>query len=78
VAGRIEESFHMLTEPIDVYREWRKLVVLHSVSGLKVYDARLVAVSIVHGLKTLVTFNVADFRRYAGIEILHPRELVKG
>ncbi len=55
-----------------------ELVVLHSVSGLKVYDARLVAVSIVHGLKTLVTFNVADFRRYAGIEILHPRELVKG
>ena len=43
----------------------------------KVYDARLVAVSM-HGLKTHVTFNVAAFRRYAGIEILHPRELVKG
>src|SRR6266702_800904 len=78
VAGRIEESSHMLTETIDVCREWRKLVVLHSVSGLKVYDARLVAVSIVHGLRTLLTFNVADFRRYAGMEILHPRELVNG
>src|SRR5207244_4450484 len=78
VAGRIEESFHMLTETIDVYREWRKLVVLHSVSGLKVYDTRLVAVAIVNGLKTLLTFNVADFRRYTGIETLHPGELVKG
>ncbi len=66
----------MVPETIDVYREWRKLVVLHSVSGLKVYDARLVAIAIVHGLKTLLTFNVGDFRRYAGIEILHPRELV--
>jgi predicted nucleic acid-binding protein len=78
VAGRIEESFHMLHETMDVYREWRKLVVFRAVSGLKVYDARLVATSIVHGLKTLLTFNVADFRRYSDIEILHPRDLVKG
>ena len=76
IALRIEESFHLLPETHDVYREWRKLVVLHSVSGLKVYDARLVAISIVHQVKAILTFNVDDFRRYPGIESLHPRQVV--
>ncbi len=27
---------------------------------------------LVHGLDTILTFNVDDFRRYAGIATLHP------
>jgi hypothetical protein len=47
-----------------------------AVSGLKVYDARLVAVSIVYGLKSIVTFNVEDFRRFGEIEVIHPRDAI--
>jgi len=40
-------------------------------TGLKVYDTRLVASAIVHGIQELVTLNGDDFRRYPGIKILH-------
>src|ERR1019366_1386153 len=57
IVARIEGAFHMLPERTEVYSEWKKLVALHSVSGLKVYDARLVASAFVHGVDVLLTFN---------------------
>ena len=42
----------------------------------KVYDARPVGVSIVYGLKAIVTFNVEDFRRFGEIEVIHPRDAI--
>jgi hypothetical protein len=30
---------------------------------------------VVHGVKHILTFNVADFARYTGIERLHPGKL---
>ena len=44
----------------------------HEVSGKKAHDTRLVASMIVHGLDTVLTFNVADFKRYTMIAALHP------
>lgn len=40
--------------------------------GVKVHDARLVAVMKANGVAQVLTFNVTDFARFAGIEALHP------
>ena len=77
ISARIEESLHMLPERIEIYSEWKKLVTMHAVSGLKVYDARLVASAFVYGIEALLTFNGDDFRRYPGIRLLHPRDLAE-
>jgi predicted nucleic acid-binding protein len=74
-SARIEDSFHMLPEAMETYREWKKLVALHAVSGLKVYDVGLVPSAIVYGIEALLTFKDDDFRRCPGIRLLHPRDL---
>ena len=78
VTARIESGFHLLPETHEVYSIWRKLVVRHSVLGLRAYDARLVAAAIVHNVGAILTFNDADFRRFHGVHILHPSTLVSG
>ena len=72
----IEGSFVRLPDVEHVHVEWR-LVVVHSVVGVKVHDARLVAAMHVHGISHVLTLNEKDFRRYPGITIVHPSELAK-
>lgn len=41
------------------------------VSGRQIHDANIVATMLTHGERRLLTFNVADFRRYGGrIEVV--------
>src|SRR5579859_4720917 len=68
-----EESLRLLPDIPAVHEEWRKLLVTHSVSGVQVHDARLVAAMRVHGIKRILTFNDKDFARYREIEAVHPR-----
>jgi len=53
--------------------EWRRLVLIHSVLGAQVHDARLVAAMQVHGVTPILTLDELDFRRYSGIVVIHPR-----
>jgi len=73
---KLESLVTILPETPEIYSEWRKLVVTHSVSGVRVFDARLVASMHVHGVKDIVTFNVNDYLRYPDIRVLHPTDLV--
>src|SRR6266542_144320 len=41
ITARIEDMFPLLAERPEVFSEWKRLVALHAVSGLKVYDTRL-------------------------------------
>jgi predicted nucleic acid-binding protein len=59
-----------------LHSEWEKLVMTNRVSGKSTHDARLVAAMSVHGIGAILTFNTADFTRYAGITVLDPRTLV--
>lgn len=74
VAAAFEATFPMLDETPAVYPAWRTLVESVEVVGKQVHDARLVAVCQVHGVKGVLTFNVAHFARLAspetGIEVL--------
>ena len=68
----IEAGMSLLPDNDATYRQWRKLVTQYGVSGVQVYDARLVAAMQVHGVSHLLTFNAQDFSRYSGLIVLHP------
>ena len=71
----VERVFPMLDDSPKVYPEWRRLVVAHGVSGVKVYDARLVAFMLANSITHILTFNTADFKRYSpeGVVAVDPR-----
>jgi predicted nucleic acid-binding protein len=71
----IEKGMVLLPDSEAVYHEWRRLVLIHSVSGVKVHDARLAAATSVHGVTHLLTLNTDDFRRYTHIAAVHPGDL---
>lgn len=60
----IERLFRVLPDSSEVYKEWRRLVVAFSVSGIQVHDARLVAFMKVNGISHILTLNIQDFKRY--------------
>jgi predicted nucleic acid-binding protein len=72
----LEEALRLVHETAAVYTEWKRLVALHGVSGLRVFDTRLVASAIANGLGAILTFNVGDFKSYSEIKVLHPRDLI--
>jgi predicted nucleic acid-binding protein len=75
-ARELEEILTLLPENAAVYREWRRLVVAYRVSGVKVHDARLVAVLRAYRIRHLLTFNEADFWRYEEVVVVTPESLV--
>jgi predicted nucleic acid-binding protein len=75
--SRLEGLLTLLPDVPAIYPEWRRLVVAHSVSGVQVHDARIVAAMNVYGIRNLLTFNDADFTRYQGIHVVHPNDIGK-
>jgi len=71
-----ESSFPLLPDTPAIYPAWKTLVSAAKVIGKQVHDARLMAVCQVYGLTHLLTFNTADFVRFAsigaGCVIVHP------
>jgi len=68
----IESGMILLPDNDAVYREWRRIIVQHGVLGVQVHDARLAASMMVHGVTSILTFNVTDFSRFTGLTALHP------
>jgi predicted nucleic acid-binding protein len=73
---RIEAMFRLLDDRAGVYARWRTLVGAHCVSGRQVYDARLVALMLEHGVDRILTFNADDFTRYSEIVTVTPTSLI--
>ena len=71
----IEQMFELAADDPEIYPIWKGLVVTHRVLGAQVYDARLVAAMLAHGIDRILTFNVADFSRY-GVTVVHPAAVV--
>ena len=76
-ARAIEARITLLPDAPVIHVEWRRLFVLHSISGVQVHDARLVAAMKVHGVKHILTFNTKDFARFVDIEAVHPADLAR-
>jgi predicted nucleic acid-binding protein len=72
---RLERFFTVLPDTEEVYRNWRELIVNHSVSGVKVHDAKIVAAMKAHNIQNLLTFNTKDFKRYIFIKAVEPKDV---
>jgi predicted nucleic acid-binding protein len=55
---------------------WRSLVLKNEIRGVQVHDARLVAGMKAYGIGQVATYNGKDFVRYAGVTVLHPKDVV--
>lgn len=71
----MERHLELLPDTLQLHEEWRRLLVVHAVTGLQVHDTRLVAAMHIHGIPRILTFNVADFRRFPGITAVHPQDV---
>ncbi len=67
-----DQWFILLYEPADIAARWRRLVQQYTVIGRQAHDTRLVAFMQAHGLTDILTLNLADFARYAGINCMDP------
>jgi predicted nucleic acid-binding protein len=74
--SKIRQLFYLLAENDDIYPAWENLVLSSKVIGKNAYDARLVAAMEVHNISRILTFDAGDFKRYAGIQVLHPDEVL--
>src|SRR5437764_14037105 len=59
-----EDRLRLLPDSLGVHNEWRRMLITHSISGVQVHDARLVAAMRVHGVRQILSFNSTDFIRY--------------
>jgi predicted nucleic acid-binding protein len=67
--------FRLFRDERAIYDRWRQLVATVGALGKSAHDARLVAAMERHGLTHLLTFNTADFLRYAGITVIEPQSI---
>jgi predicted nucleic acid-binding protein len=70
--NRLRSLFHLLEGAAGIADSWQRLVTQYQVSGKQVHDAHLVAAMQVYGVRTILTFNGDDFRRYPGITVVNP------
>jgi predicted nucleic acid-binding protein len=72
----IESMLTLLPDIPAIYTAWKAIVRDYKVQGVKVHDARLVAVMNVYAIQSVLTFNDTDFKRYSNITALHPSSMV--
>lgn len=72
----IEECLSLLPDVPAIYAAWKRIVHDYKVQGVKVYDARLVAIMNVYAVETILSFNSADFGRYDFVTAMHPASLL--
>jgi predicted nucleic acid-binding protein len=71
----IERLYLLLPDTPTVHAEWRRLLVLHAVTGVQVHDTRIAATMSAHGVTHLLTFIGGDFVRFADVTAQHPRDI---
>ncbi|MBO0798859.1 MAG: type II toxin-antitoxin system VapC family toxin [Blastocatellia bacterium] len=74
-ARPIERYCKLLTESLATHQEWRRLIMVHSVQGVLIHDARTVSVMNLNGITHILTFDKDDFKRYSNIIALSPVDL---
>jgi predicted nucleic acid-binding protein len=74
--AQVRGLFQLLPETGQVYSTWEDLIARYGVSGKPAHDTRLVAIMLVSGINRILTFNDADFARYAEIKALNPFDLL--
>lgn len=73
---KMERFLTLLPDSPGIYAEWKRLLVKHAITGVKVHDAKLVAAMNIHAVPKVLTFNVDDFARFQ-VEAIHPASLLR-
>lgn len=71
----LERCVRLIADLPAAYPLWRQLVVVHSVQGKQVHDARLAALMQAHAITHILTLNGTDFTQYPGITPIDPSSL---
>jgi len=69
---RFQQVFHVAEDRPAVLDRLLALLGAHFGAGRQVHDTNIVATMLEHGIHRLLTFNVADFGRFAGLIELEP------
>ena len=72
---QILNQFPQLEETPQIFPHWFSLVTTYQLQGKRVHDARLVAVTLAHGITHLLTFNSDDFRNINEIRVIQPQAI---
>lgn len=68
--------FRLLRDERAIYNIWKELVVKYQMQGKRAHDAHLVAAMQRHGVEHILTFIVADFCSFSGINVVDPMAIV--
>lgn len=60
-----------------IFELWWEIVTQFQILGKKAHDARLFAAMKFHDCHGIVTFNAADFQRFAPLQILTPEQVLQ-
>ena len=71
-AKRLEQRFNVADETSMVTGHLLQLLDQIPAAGKQVHDANIVATMLAHGIRHLLTFNVADFRRFEPLIAIEP------
>ena len=69
---KFRTAFDIAEERPGVLDRLLDLLAAHPGSGRQVHDANIVATMLEHGIHRLLTFNSADFRRFAQVIDIEP------
>ena len=69
---RFRLAFNLAEDGPDVLDRLLQLLAAHPGAGKQIHDANLVATMLAHRVTRLLTFNVADFRRFGQAITLEP------
>jgi predicted nucleic acid-binding protein len=81
IADVLAAEFLIASDTPEIYPALRQILEAVPVVGKQVHDARLAAVCHVHGIQTVVTFNVRHFARFShlspGLRVVEPQQIVE-
>ncbi|MFB2893702.1 type II toxin-antitoxin system VapC family toxin [Aerosakkonemataceae cyanobacterium BLCC-F50] len=66
------QHIELLSMSEQVFKRWLELLKRNPVTGATVFDLMHVATMMIHGVKSIYTFNVDDFKGITDIEIILP------
>lgn len=84
IAQRVRAArlFQLVPETPDIFAQWEGILNAVDVRGKQVHDARIAAVCLAAGIDSLLTYNGADFARYARLfprfSAVSPSDIVRG
>lgn len=70
-------AFPLLEDTTGMFANWRALALANACMGKVAHDARYVSAMALHGINPILTFNTADFKRFASIVVIDPVDAAK-